>query len=170
MILVLGAWLVLGFAFAQGPSPLYHVSYIERRGAEVRSLEARVVGKEIFIDRLQGRFPKDLKDNPPWYLQGLPSLEESVPLFLEDLPSLTLERKFEFEKEPGLHRVTLNLQAPEEMNFEIQRIDLEGEGRLSTSADRQEIAVEEFVLRGEVWREETREPWSIEYARAREER
>lgn len=165
-------------AFAQETNKdLYHVAYSEKVGDQTRSLEARVQGKEIFIDKRVGSFPQGLPDILP--------LAEAFILPIENFPAISVQRKFKtveekiiLEKKLIRHSMTLELKAAEElipltdeesqMNellrpFGIEKIDLQGEGELWFDPAQKKIVTEQFLLQGEVVRNGRSEPWVIEY-------
>lgn len=177
-------------ALAKEPEKIYHLSYVEKRDNVVRELSARITGNEIFLDKLEGVFPKDLKSKPPWYLTGFPSFEETTQLELEGLPPLALKRSFEKLSELSLvnyhltkYRVRLVLQTKEEViplnddeakqndvlrPLGIQEIALQGEGELWSNEDKTMIVAEQFFLSGLVVRGEKKEKWQMEWAKALE--
>ncbi|MDO8526784.1 MAG: hypothetical protein Q7T03_03745 [Deltaproteobacteria bacterium] len=179
-----GIFLVLAMGL---PSSDYHVSYIEKQNGITRHVTARVQNQDIFIDKLEGTFPKDMRTAPPWYLKGLPPLEENVTMEIEDLPALPLKRKFEKQKEELFlgkkiihYRVTLEMKAKSEIlplndeeaaqnallnPFGIQEVRLEGDGNAWFDPEKKINVTEEFVLKGQIVKNGKPSPLSIDWAK-----
>ncbi|MBI5299976.1 MAG: hypothetical protein HY877_06785 [Deltaproteobacteria bacterium] len=182
LLLVLGLWsMVHSPALAQK-----HITYIEKRGAQVREFSARIEGNEIYFNKRVGLFPDHLISGSPWYLAGLPSLEETAPFIFEDFPTLALQRTFDdkntvnilgtsFEK----YREHLSLKAKDEIiplteeerdlsqklkAYGIQDIALEGTGEILIDPKTKSAVAEQFVLSGEVTKNTGKEHWQMEWA------
>lgn len=186
LFLVLGLWSMV-YGPAMAAEPMAYVAYAEKRNGMARELTARLQGETIFLDKLTGPFPKNLKPNPPWYLKGLPFLQESVLLQLgEDLPPLSLQRKWELQKEEihlgkrlVQYRVTLALNASQQvipLNAEeteetnilkplgVEEIHLAGSETIWVDPEQKKVLTEDLSLAGAVFRDSKKVPLLIEWA------
>ena len=174
-------------SFVHSQSPLYHLTYIEKRSGLRKEIDARLQGNHVFIDHALGATPDDLKKNRPWFLIDFKPFEEETTIQMENLPPLTLKRKFTLENKETVfgatlenYRATYSLQAKEEViplnkeeasqneilkPFGVESVDLQGEGRLVFNPQRQAVVLEEFILKGEVLRKNNKEALEIEYAK-----
>ena len=177
---------LLGLSFSGGGGANRHIVYLEKRGGQVRELSARMHGNEIFLNHLQGNFPKDLKTNPPWYLKNFSDAGGEITITLNGLPPLILKKEIKLEKEEsilgeplGRYKLFLELHAKQEViplteeeitqnellkPLGIDAVQLKGEGSLWMLEEKKQIVAEEFFLSGHVTQNNKQEPVHVEWA------
>lgn len=169
-------------ARGQEATSFYHVSYFENKNGVRRELAARVDHGKILIDRRRGDFLSNLMNSPPWFLQGLSLVDETVRLQGSGLPPLDFQKNIDWEVLGNIKRgkVKLILEVEEALlplnssdtalnellqKEEMQKISLKGEGEVWMKANSGEVIGEKLFISGDVVRKNQKELWRMEWAK-----